>query len=235
MGIYASRPGRLIGQVFSDVFVIVWSVVWGLVGAFVNSAIGVLATPARETSRLAARLAGDLTDAADQAVKVPGVGEDLRRPFDSASSTMGNLVASANHQVDSIERLALLIGWLVFLIPVSMVVAFWLPRRIRFYRQARASQQFIDSAADLDLFALRAMSSQPLYVLAGISDDPVRDWRTGNREVINRLAAIELHWLGMNMPVLDSPTVNDPAVDRPVDTVAVDPPNRPVDSDSSRN
>ena len=41
--------------------------------------------------------------------------------------------------VDSVERLALIVGWLVFLIPVTPVGAFWLPRRIRFYRQARAS------------------------------------------------------------------------------------------------
>ena len=69
--------------------------------------------------------------------------------------------------MESLERLALVVGWLVFLIPVALVVALWLPRRIRFYRQAKASQRFLDSSADLDLFALRAMASQPLYVLAG--------------------------------------------------------------------
>jgi hypothetical protein len=209
MGIYASRPKRLIGQVLSDVFVLTWGVVWALIGVFINATIGVLATPARETARAAARLAGDFTDAADQAAKVPGVGEQLRRPFDAASVTMGNLIVSANHQVDSIERLALIVGWLVFLIPVAVVVAFWLPRRIRFYRQARASQQFIDSAADLDLFALRAMASQPLYVLAGVSDDPVRDWRGGNRDVINRLAEIELRRNGLRMPVIAAADVTD--------------------------
>ena len=116
---------------------------------------------------------------------MPGVGEDLRQPFDAASVTLGNVITSANHQVESIERLALIAGWLVFLIPVALVVALWLPRRIRFYRQARASQPFLDSSADLDLFALRAMASQPLYVLAGISDDPVRAWRDGDRQVID--------------------------------------------------
>ncbi len=203
MGIYASRPSRLIGQLIGDAFVVVWGVVWGLVGAFLTSTIGLLAAPARETARTASRLAGDFNDAANQAEKVPGVGDQLRRPFDAASVTLGNLITSANHQVDSIERLALIVGWLVFLIPVTIVVAFWLPRRIRFYRQARASQAFIDSAADLDLFALRAMSAQPLYVLAGISDDPVRDWRAGNRDVINKLAEIELRRTGLKMPALD--------------------------------
>ena len=100
----------------------------------------------------------------------------------------------------SIERLALVAGWLVFLIPVALVVALWLPRRIRFYRQAKASQQFLDSSADLDLFALRAMASQPLYVLAGVSDDPVRAWRDGDRQVIDQLAAIELRRNGLRLP-----------------------------------
>jgi hypothetical protein len=94
----------------------------------------------------------------------------------------------------------LIVGWLVFLIPVTIVVAFWLPRRIRFYRQARASQVFLDSLSDLDLFALRAMAAQPLYVLAQISDDPVQAWRSGDREVINKLAEIELKRDGLRLP-----------------------------------
>jgi hypothetical protein len=102
--------------------------------------------------------------------------------------------------VESIERLALIGGWVVFGIPVAMVVALWLPRRVRFYRQAKASQAFLDSTADLDLFALRAMASQPLYVLAAVSDDPVKAWRSGDRRVIDELAALELRRNGLRMP-----------------------------------
>jgi hypothetical protein len=146
------------------------------------------------------RLAENFREAAGEAAKVPVAGEQLRRPLDAASVTLGNLITSANQQVDSIERLALIVGWLVFLIPVTIVVAFWLPRRIRFYRQARASQVFLDTLADLDLFALRAMAAQPLYVLAEISDDPVTAWRSGDREVINKLAELELRRDGLRLP-----------------------------------
>lgn len=200
MGIYAQRPGRLVGQVLGDLFVLVWAVVWAVIGVFVRQAVAVLAGPARETARTAARLAGDFTDAAGQAQQVPGVGDQLRRPFDAASETLGNLITSANNQVASIERLALIMGWLVFLIPVAVVVAFWLPRRIRFYRLARAAQQFIDSSADLDLFALRAMASQPMHILATVTDDPVAAWRSGDTAVINRLAELELRRSGLRMP-----------------------------------
>ncbi len=200
MAIYASRPGRLAGQLIGDVFVLCWGVAWALVGIFVHQVVEVLAVPARETARTASRLVTNLRDAAEQASRVPGVGDDLRQPFDAASVTLGNVITSANQQVASIELLAVIAGWLTFLIPVAVVVALWLPRRIRFYRQAKASQQFLDSSADLDLFALRAMASQPLYVLAGVSDDPVRAWRDGDRQVIDQLAAIELRRNGLRFP-----------------------------------
>jgi hypothetical protein len=200
MGIYSARPGRLAGQIFGDLFVLGWAVVWGGIGIFVNQMIAVLAIPARETARTASKLMDNMRDAGEQAARVPGVGEDLRRPFDAASVSLTNLIASANDQVASIERLALIGGWVVFGIPVAIVVALWLPRRVRFYRQARASQVFLDSTADLDLFALRAMASQPLYVLAAVSDDPVKAWLAGDRQVIDALAAIELRRNGLRLP-----------------------------------
>jgi len=200
MGIYAKRPAKMIGQLVGDGFVVLWAIGWAIVAIFVHRVIEVLATPARETARTAMRLAENFREAAAEAAKVPVAGEQMRRPLDAAAGTLGSLIDSANDQVVSIERLALIVGWLVFLIPVATVVAFWLPRRIRFYRQAHASQVFLDSLADLDLFALRAMAAQPLYVLAEISDDPVQAWRSGDREVINKLAEVELKRNGLQLP-----------------------------------
>ena len=200
MGIYAKRPAKMIGQLVGDGFVVLWAIGWAIVAIFVHRVIEVLATPARETARTAMRLAENFRQAAAEAAKVPVAGEQMRRPLDAAAGTLGSLIDSANEQVVSIERLALIVGWLVFLIPVATVVAFWLPRRIRFYRQAHASQVFLDSLADLDLFALRAMAAQPLYVLAEISDDPVQAWRSGDREVINKLAEVELKRNGLQLP-----------------------------------
>jgi hypothetical protein len=212
MGIYAKRPAKMIGQLVGDGFVVVWTIGWGIVAIFVHKVIEVLAAPARETARTAMRLAENFREAAAEAAKVPVAGEQLRRPLDSASVSLGTLIQSANEQVASIERLALIVGWLVFLIPVTIVIAFWLPRRIRFYRQAHASQVFLDSLADLDLFALRAMASQPLYVLAEISDDPVQAWRSGDREVINKLAEIELRRNGLQLPPTLRPVSDEASI-----------------------
>lgn len=200
MRIYAQRRGQLAGQLASDVAVLVWTVLWAVVGLAVDGAVATLAGPVRETARTARDLAGQFGDAATSAAQVPGLGEELRRPFDAASSSLGDLVATADRQVVIIDRLATVVGWLVFLIPVTTVLLVWLPRRIRFVRRAQAAQRFIDTAADLDLFALRALANQPMHVLAAISDDPVAAWRAGDRRVIDALAEAELRQAGLSLP-----------------------------------
>ena len=200
MGIYAQRPARLAGQLLSDALVLVWAVAWAVVGVVVDQTVSRLAGPARETADTARRLSTNFADAGTEAGQVPGLGEQLRRPFDAASGSLGDLIASADRTAATIDSVAALLGWLVFLIPVTVLVAFWLPRRVRFYRLARAAQGFLDDQADLDLFALRAMAAQPLHVLARISPDPVGAWRTGDRAVIHQLAEVELRRTGLRVP-----------------------------------
>ena len=77
---------------------------------------------------------------------------------------------------------------------------FYLPPRVRFVRRATAGQRYLDSGADLDLFALRAMSHQPLHVLAQVSADPAGAWRRGEADVVDRLARLELHAVGLRAP-----------------------------------
>ena len=73
-------------------------------------------------------------------------------------------------------------------------------RRWRFVREATAGARFIDAAEDLDLFALRALARQPMYVLAKISDDPAGAWRARDPEVVTALARLELRDAGLAVP-----------------------------------
>lgn len=204
MGIYARQPQRLAAQVGADVFVLAWSVAWWLAGGVVTRAVLRVAGPARETATAADRLSGQVRDASEQAARVPGIGADLRRPLDAAANSFTDVVAAANQQVASIERLASLMGWLVFAVPVAVLLALWLPRRLTHLMRARAAQRFLDSSADLDLFALRAMAGQPMHVIAKISPDPVGAWRAGDATVIHKLAELELRRNGIRMPTLAS-------------------------------
>jgi hypothetical protein len=77
--------------------------------------------------------------------------------------------------------------------------------RGRFVRRATAAQRFIDAAADLDLFALRAMARQPMRRLAAVSPDPTGAWRRGDQATIRSLALLELRDSGLRPQSL-SPT-----------------------------
>jgi hypothetical protein len=202
--LYARRSWRLVAQLTSDIFVVVWAIVWGLLGNLVNGAVSAAAGPVRETARAVRRVSADFEDAATKAAAVPGIGDQLRRPFESAVQRLNGIGDSADRQVVLIEHAALALGWMTFLIPVLIVIAAWLPRRIGFARRASAAQRFLDARADLDLFALRAMATQPMHVLARISDDPVAAWRSGDRAVIDALADLELRRSGLRLS-LDGP------------------------------
>lgn len=197
---YASTPGMASRQVAADLFVLVWVAVCWIASRAVHGAIDAVAGPARGAMTAAQDLSSTMSDAGATAGEVPVVGDGFAAPFGSAADAFDRLAATAAEQVAAVERAADVVGWVVLLLPVLAVLAFWLPARIRFARTAAASQRHIDAAADLDLFALRAMATLPMPAIASISPDPVRAWREGDRAVITRLAEVELRRSGMVLP-----------------------------------
>jgi hypothetical protein len=200
MAIYARRSGKRARQIAADVFVACWTVVWALLGFLVHSLIAATADPIRRGADAFQQMSQDFRSAAEKAASVPAVGDQLRRPFDEAVQRMDAVIASAHHEIDLIERTALVLGWLTFVIPVLIILAFWLPRRIRFAREGRAVRALLENHPDLDLFALRALATQPIRRLARLSPDPMRAWRSADREVITALADLELRDAGVRLP-----------------------------------
>lgn len=192
----------MLRQLAVDAFMIGWAVLWWFLGRATQRTVDAIATPARTSGDAARQLADQIRQGAEQTGQIPGIGGELRKPFDAVAGSLQGVIGAADEQVASIERAGLLLGWLVFLIPVVILVVIWLPARVRFFLRARAAQRFLDSDADLDLFALRAMVVQPMHVIAKISDDPVAAWRRGDRGVIDALAAVELRRSGLNPPAV---------------------------------
>lgn len=200
MKLYADHSARFAGQVLADILFVCWLVAWVWVGNVVHDATLDLAGPGRQTAESASSLAGSLTDAGDSLGGLPVVGDSVSAPFDSAAGASDRLAAAGREEVRTVQRLANLLGLSIALIPILVVSLFFVPRRLRFVREATAAQRFIDADADLDLFALRAMTHQPMHVLARVSDDPVAALRDGDRAVIARLAEIELRTHGLRPP-----------------------------------
>lgn len=196
-----ARPGRTMAtQLGGDVAFVVWVLLWAFVGRLVKHLVDALSVPTEKLADAAAQVSDSSGTAGDKVHHVPGIGGTIAEPFQVLHDQVGSLSEAAHRQAHAIHHLAWGAGLVVFAIPLAVACWYWLPGRIRFIREANAARRLIDSDADLELFALRAMVHLPMRQLAAVSDDPVGDWRAGNQPVIDRLAALELKRQGLSMP-----------------------------------
>ena len=200
MVFYAAAPLHRARQVAADVLVLVSVYAAIRAGQAVHTAVLRLAEPGRQLESAGRDIGTSLHDAAAQVGGLPLVGDGVRVPLDRAASATAALVRAGHQQQVAVGQLAVLLGVLIAVIPVLLVLPLWLPARVRFARRAGAAQRFIDADADLDLFALRAIASQPMHLLARISDDPAGAWRRGDPDVVRRLAVLELRSVGLRPP-----------------------------------
>jgi hypothetical protein len=197
MKLYADTPSRRIFQLVVDLLFVAWLVIWVWIGLVVHDGTMALAAPGRQTDESASAMAGQLRDAGGRLDDVPLIGDEVATPFDKAADASDGLAAAGRSSVEAVEKLAFVLGFSIALIPILVVMAFYVPGRLRFIREATAGLRFIDSADDLDLFALRALTNQPMRVLAKVSGDPAGDWRRRDPAVVRRLAELELKDVGL--------------------------------------
>ena len=200
MKLYADTPVRRTSQVVGDLLVLLWLVGWVWVGVQVHDGTMALAGPGHQTAESATRLADSLGGARDSVRDLPVVGGAVADPLDRAASASGSLAQAGRDEVTAVGHLAVVLGIAIATIPILVVVGFYAPMRWRFVRRATAGARFVDAAADLDLFALRALTRQPLHVLARISDDPAGAWRARDPEVVLALGTLELREAGLRVP-----------------------------------
>lgn len=200
MRIYAATPGRRTLQIVSDLLTVAWVVVWILIGNVVYDVTASMAAPGRLIESSANDLGDSLDTAGNKIEEIPYVGDDVATPFNGARDAAGKIAEAGKDSAETAETLAFWLGLSVTLIPTLMWAAFYVPARYRFIRRATAGQRFVDANADLDLFALRALSSQPFDVLAKVSDDPAGAWRARDPEIVRRLGELELKGSGLRPP-----------------------------------
>ena len=202
MKLYADLPGRRTVQILADLGVLAWVCLWAWVGRLVHDATMELAAPGRQLQSAGSGFREKMTSAGDSVRDLPLVGDKVSTPFRQVSGTGTTIEKAGTDLVDAVTRLANVLGWVTALVPILIVGLVWLALRGRFVRRASAAQRFIDNAADLDLFALRAMAGQPMRKLAAISADPTGAWRRGDEEVIRSLSLLELKDTGLRPPAL---------------------------------
>ena len=205
MKLYADLTGRRTLQMLSDVGVLAWVALWAWVGRAVHDATTRLAAPGYTLQGAGSGFRDQMARAGQSVSDVPLVGDSLAEPFQRAGNAGTSIEQAGKDLVSAVDSLALLLGWVTALVPIVLVVFVWAVLRGRFIRRATAAQRFIDEAADLDLFALRAMARQPMSRLARVCDDPAGAWRRSDPEMIRALAVLELRDSGLRPPPATAP------------------------------
>lgn len=201
MKLYADSFARRSAQVAGDLAVLLCIALCIAVARKVHDVALRLATPGKQIESSATDLAGRLHDAGQAVSGVPLVGSSVSSPFDGASGAASGLASAGQGQAQAATTFANWLGLAIGLIPVLLLLAVYLPPRIRFIRRATAGQRLLDAGADLDLFALRALTHQPLHVLARVDRDPAGAWRRREPVVMDSLARLELRSVGLRPPV----------------------------------
>lgn len=200
MKLYADQPARRVRQIVADLFFLVWIVFWVWQGVGTFHSTMDLTEPTERTQQAASSLADNMGEAADSLGGIPLIGESAASPFARAQESAQKLADAGERTEHSLRVLAWKLGLSLALGPPAILAGFFLPARLRFIRAATAGRAFVDSTRDIDLFALRALATQPLDRLARISDDPAGAWRQGDPAVIRALAHLELHDSGLAPP-----------------------------------
>lgn len=198
MRLYADLPARRTRQVVADLLVLLWVVGAVLAGRAVHATVLRLQGPADRLTTAGSTFGSSMQGAAEQLGRLPGVGDALRQPFDSAAGSGAQLTRAGQDLSDTAGHLALLLGLAVAVVPVALVVLPWLALRLRWVRRAAAVSRI--APGDLDLVALRALAHQPVRRLAAVGPAPARAWREGDPATVRRLAELELTSLGLRPP-----------------------------------
>lgn len=198
MRLYADRPTRLLRQVLGDLGVLVAGYLAVQLGRGTHERLAALAAPGRQAEDAARTLDGQLRSAAADIAGAPLVGAGLARPFRDLAATSRELAGAAQGFQDTVERVAVLAGLLVAVLPVLVLLSVWLPRRLAWVVEASAAARLRSGGPGTgDLLAVRALARQSLPRLHRLAPDLAARWRAGDPEVIRDLAALELADLGL--------------------------------------
>jgi hypothetical protein len=210
MRLYPASPHRAVRTALGDLLVVGLLIVFAWVGVKVHDGIIELTSVGREiqdsgralsaTARDTARGIDDAFASAGGAVDgVPIVGQQLGNALrdapqgatdsirDNGEREGGRIVRLGREQVRRTEQAANVAGWLTFLLPALILLAFKLPPRIRLITRMSSAQRTLRGAPE-HILAARAAYSLPYGTLARFTRDPFGDLAAGRHDAL--LAAL---------------------------------------------
>ncbi|CAM3237269.1 hypothetical protein NODU109028_05645 [Nocardioides dubius] len=192
MRLYSGHAPLRRTQLIADALVALWVVFWLAMGWSIASSIDDAAQPTRRAEEITSRMASDLTEMKGQVDAIPLLGGSMGSILFTMTQRVEQLSALSADGTASVESMSWKAGLGVALTPNVLMLATYLPRRARFVRRAR-----VQGPLDPEVYALRAITTQPADVLRELVPDPVGGWRAGDRQTIETLAAFQARYEGV--------------------------------------
>jgi hypothetical protein len=201
MRLYPDVPSRRLSTVLGDVVVLLLLVLFAWLGLTVHDAVerlGVLGAGVRGAGEA---VQGGFESAADRVEGVPLVGGEVAGGLRGAGEGSGGEVADLGERGETAaQRLARLLGLLVFALPSLLLLTRWLPARVEQVRALTAATSVLIGTADPErrrLIAMRAAFSLPYGQLLRHTRDPLGDLAA---ERYDPLVAAALDDVGLQAP-----------------------------------
>jgi hypothetical protein len=222
MRLYPSAPRQRQKTILGDVASLLTIAVFAWLGVTVYDNVAELASLGRGVrdaggavgdtgQEVASSLRGGLDSAADAIGQVPfigpEVGEEIRAAGDSAADQLerrsgdarGRLVAAGDEGERRALQTARAMGWLAFLLPTALLLAWVLPARVREIRTRSAAERALATAPP-EILARRAAYSLPYEALLRHTPDPFGDLAAGRHERLVAALAEHAHLAPLTAP-----------------------------------
>jgi di/tricarboxylate transporter len=194
--LYSDVPRQRTRQVASDIVVVLLLLLFVWVGTVVHdtvASLGVLATGVKEAGQT---VEGGFTSVADAVSQVPVVGEAIGSAIAGAGDgTGGNLADLGQSGEDAVNRLATILGWATALLPILVLLAAAVPRRVRRVRHMSVAAAALVDLHDPErrrLLAMRAAFGLPYDELLAHTPDPLGDLAAGRHDALVRAALADV-------------------------------------------
>jgi len=199
MKLYSDFAGRRTAQIFADLvgLALIALVIWGAV--LIHAAIAVLDEVGKSMKGAGDGFQKTMSDAGDTLGGIPLIGGGIRTPFDAASGAGGLLAQAGQAQQNLVDTAALVIAIASAVVPILVILFFWLRPRLRFARRATRAYRISQLADGVQLLALRALVDGDARELHQVAERPVEAWRHGEVGVVRALAALELREAGVRL------------------------------------
>ena len=185
---YSEVPEQRRKQIASDVVVVLLVVLFVWIGKAVHDAVGSLAVLATGVKEAGQTVEGGFQSVADAVSGVPVVGESIGSAIAGAGDgTGGSLAELGQSGEDAVFMVARVVGLVTAALPILVLMAVVLPRRIRRVRHMSVASRVLTDLHDPErrrLLAMRAAFGLPYDELLEHTPDPLGDLAAGRHDAL---------------------------------------------------